>query len=395
MTDLKPSNLLITRQGRLVIGDLGGLKRIATVSTTSSAQFSPNWSAPDLIVRGERPRLPAVVYAFGLVAFFLLEGRLPHAEESFMERIRRLRAEGPDFGRGDAPPPLQLLIRQCLAFDPDARPADFRRVLERLAPFRGAAAPTPAPPPPAVQGFAPRRAPPPLRPRPAAARDWIEPITGMPFVAVPAGRLVRAAAAKSAESATGGAAMAIAPFWIGKYPVTQAQWQKIMGGNPSRFQGEEHLPVEQVTWHEAAAFAERLGRLNRGRFRFALPTEAQWEYACRGGDLSAAIEAGDSLEAAGWYAANSPLGPRPVGQLRPNRLGICDMLGNVAEWCADLYQPAAGSEDSEELSTLKRVGRGGGWSDPAERCTPFSRRGYPAGLRYAAVGVRLVRLPEP
>src|SRR3954463_1058768 len=118
-------------------------------------------------------------------------------------------------------------------------------------------------------------------------------------------------------------------FWLGISPVTQGQWQAVMGSNSSRFQGDRR-PGENVFWDDCVAFCRRLGE------KFRLPTEAEWEYACRAGTMTA-YYTGDGVEAlkrAGWGSAE---GTRPVGQFEPNAWGIFDMHGNVLEWVADWF----------------------------------------------------------
>lgn len=121
-------------------------------------------------------------------------------------------------------------------------------------------------------------------------------------------------------------------FYLGVHPVTQAQWRAVMGSNPSWFKGD-NLPVENVSWYDCQAFCKKLGGLVR------LPTEAEWEYACRAGTTTV-YHTGDDEEAlsrAGWYYTNSGGQTRPVGELTPNAWGLYDMHGNVWEWCADWH----------------------------------------------------------
>ncbi|MBR0324280.1 MAG: SUMF1/EgtB/PvdO family nonheme iron enzyme, partial [Bacteroidales bacterium] len=121
-------------------------------------------------------------------------------------------------------------------------------------------------------------------------------------------------------------------FYIGKYEVTQAEWKAVMGTNPSRHKGD-NLPVENVTWFDCQEFIRKLNELTGKQFR--LPTEAEWEYAARGGKHSyGAKYAGDNdIDNVAWYGDNSNNTTHPVGLKRPNELGLYDMTGNVQEWC--------------------------------------------------------------
>jgi formylglycine-generating enzyme required for sulfatase activity len=124
-------------------------------------------------------------------------------------------------------------------------------------------------------------------------------------------------------------------FQIGKYPVTQAQYQAVMGNNPSRFSGNPQNPVETINWFDAQEFCEKLSQLTGKNYR--LPTEAEWEYACRAGTKTR-FSFGDDKEQLGdyaWVDGNSNNTTHPVGEKRPNPWGIYDMHGNVWEWCAD------------------------------------------------------------
>ncbi|GIW79464.1 MAG: hypothetical protein KatS3mg105_1271 [Gemmatales bacterium] len=133
-------------------------------------------------------------------------------------------------------------------------------------------------------------------------------------------------------------------FWLSKYPVTQAQWITIIGSNPSGFQDQEEfydLPVENVNWFDACAFCEQLGTVIAielpGNWRFRLPTQVEWEYACRAGTATKYFfgEADSQIGCFAWYAANSMDRTHPVGQKQGNGWGFYDMYGNVWEWCLD------------------------------------------------------------
>ncbi len=169
-------------------------------------------------------------------------------------------------------------------------------------------------------------------------------------------------------------------FWMGKTEVTQAQWGRVMGSNPSNLKGAKN-PVEQVTWNEAKEFCGRVG----GR----LPTEAEWEYACRAGTTGP--YAGD-LGQMGWYVDNSGSTMHPVGQKDRNAWGLYDMHGNVFEWCEDgkrEYSSTA-QTDPEGPAGSSRVLRGGSWLYRAGDCRSATRRDDGPGLRGDDSGFRVV-----
>ena len=192
------------------------------------------------------------------------------------------------------------------------------------------------------------------------------------------------------------------PFYLGKYEVTQRQWQAVMGSNPSDYSGcGRTCPVELVSWEEAQAFIATLNRREGVRI-YRLPTEAEWEYAARAGTQTAYHfgNMASELKLYAWYDKGGFIrgaGPRPVGQGRPNAWGLYDMHGNVSEWVADWYGPyAAGSvTDPRGPSTGRhRASRGGGWSGSARYCRAANRNSNAQGLhRYSTLGFRLARTP--
>jgi formylglycine-generating enzyme required for sulfatase activity len=179
---------------------------------------------------------------------------------------------------------------------------------------------------------------------------------------------------------TGNGILVTPGFYIGKYEVTQAQYQAIMGVNPSGFNGSNH-PVETVSWNDVQEFITRLNARTGRNYR--LPTEAEWEYAAREGKNNSnyMYSGSDSIGAVAWYDGNSgDTTHHPVGQKLPNALGIYDMSGNVYEWC----------QNCSDSSCSSRVRRGGSWNGDEWFCRISSRYlSSPSGDRYRNLGFRV------
>ena len=207
-------------------------------------------------------------------------------------------------------------------------------------------------------------------------------------------------------------------YWLGKYEVTQAQYEAVMGTNPSNQPDQvgkyygigNNYPVYYVSWDDAMEFCEKLteieraaGRLPEG-YEYTLPTEAQWEYACRAGTTTA-LNSGKNLsdedqcpamDVVGWYVGNSDKTTHPVGQKKPNRWGLYDMHGNVVEWCSDWYDSywtKAVTDPAGPETGSHRVMRGGGWSTYAYYCRSAYRDYYdPSDYSYIR-GFRVALAP--
>jgi formylglycine-generating enzyme required for sulfatase activity len=192
-------------------------------------------------------------------------------------------------------------------------------------------------------------------------------------------------------------------FWMGKFEVTQEQWERMMGGNPSIFKNARS-PVENVSWDECQEFlnkmnasvpAQGLKRDDGNKFR--LPSEAEWEYACRAG-TSARFNLGDAdgdLDQAGWYSGNSGNSTHPVGEKQANAWGLFDMNGNVMEWCQDWYGPYAGGAVTDPGGpwmgpTASRVLRGGSWFNASGFCRSAYRSHSAPLFRFSRIGFRVV-----
>ncbi len=181
-------------------------------------------------------------------------------------------------------------------------------------------------------------------------------------------------------------------YYIGKYEVTQALWQAVMGNNPSSFKGD-NLPVEQVSWNDCQKFISQLNRITGKTFR--LPTEAEWEYAARGGNKSRGYQysGSNNLSDVAWYTDNSGYKTHTVGTKQPNELGIYDMSGNVLEWCQDwygIYSSSSQINPTGATSGSDRVNRGGSWLYDARDSRSSYRYEIMPNCRIGSLGVRLV-----
>ncbi|MBO8433580.1 MAG: formylglycine-generating enzyme family protein [Bacteroidetes bacterium] len=185
----------------------------------------------------------------------------------------------------------------------------------------------------------------------------------------------------------------LSSYLIGKHEVTQALWEEVMGSNPSHNKQGGDYPVECVSWNDCQEFIEKLNA--RTGMMFRLPREAEWEYAARGGNRSKGYKyaGSNNLDDVGWYGDNSGRHTYPVGEKKPNELGLYDMSGNVLEWCQDwygAYSSEAQTNPTGPQSRDFRVLRGGGsWYD-ARCCRVSDRNSFDPGDRDDSFGLRLV-----
>ncbi len=187
------------------------------------------------------------------------------------------------------------------------------------------------------------------------------------------------------------------PFYIGKYEITQAQWQAVMGNNPSYFSGKSKSPVERVYWKDCQTFITQLNQLGQGTFR--LPTEAEWEYACRAGTTTRFYWGDDSgysqIGQYAWYGDNAGQ-TQEAGFKLPNAWGLHDMSGNVWEWCQDWYgsySPNAQNDPTGAENGSFRVVRGGSWGNRAWDCRSAIRMALYPDASENYIGFRVARNP--
>jgi formylglycine-generating enzyme required for sulfatase activity len=220
-------------------------------------------------------------------------------------------------------------------------------------------------------------------------------LNGMKFVLIPAGKFLMGGDGFDDEKPKHEVTIGN-PFYLGKYQVTQGEWKVVMGDNPSHFKGNDRLPVDSVSWNDCQDFIRVLNDAGKGVF-YRLPSEAEWEYACRAGTTG---DYAGNLEEMGWYGENSGKKTHPVGLKKANAFDLHDMHGNVWEWCQDRwhenYNGAPSDGSAWELGGEEsRVLRGGSWRGSARDCRSANRvrvtpsgRGFDGGLRVVMIPAR-------
>lgn len=234
----------------------------------------------------------------------------------------------------------------------------------------------------------------------ADKKRFIEPVTGMEFLLVPAGCF------EMGDTFGDGNRdeqpvheVCVDSFYIGTYEVTQGQYQQLMETNPSRFSTDTQYPVEQVSWNDARQFIAELNQKSGRNYR--LPTEAEWEYAARSGGKKEKFAGGNELDSVAWYWSyrDDIYSTKQVGSKMANGLGIFDMSGNVWEWCSDWYNSTYYNTSEQTnppgpSSGSTRVARGGAWSNHPWHMRASFRAHYPPERRVINLGFRLVHAAQ-
>jgi len=242
---------------------------------------------------------------------------------------------------------------------------------------------------------------------PTAGEIWKEPLTGIEFVWVPGGCYEMGCGSWTNDCFSDEKPVhevCVDGFWMGKTEVTQGHWKQVVGENPAKFNKGDNYPVEKVSCPEIEKFINKLSASSKGGYEFRLPTEAEWEYACRSGGKPEKYAGGSELDRVAWYQVNSDLSTHPVATKAPNGLGLFDMNGNVNEWCADTYRAWSYKKHKRNNPLFRdegytRIYRGGSWNSKPKsvRC---SARSYEIGMesistlapyRSDDLGFRLVR----
>jgi formylglycine-generating enzyme required for sulfatase activity len=447
--DLKPANILLQPTGGTVrarVADFGiggvaarqareqatrGVTRGAFLATALRGACTPLYASPQQ-QRGEEPDPRDDVYALGVIWYQMLTGDLmTGASADWRDELESRRV----------PDDVLRLLGACLASKADKRPASAAVLADELAHLCATkpAPPLPKPEPPTRPVSV---APPPVPPVPAAPPAVVAPkprpsvrpsrslpkqitnIIGMKFVLIPAGTFIMGSppeeAGRTADEGPQHEVTITRPFYLSVYPVTQMQYQLIMKTNPSHFsrsgRGKDlvkdmepkNFPVERVTWGNAVVFCRKLSERpeeQRDGRVYRLPTEAEWEYACRG-DSTQPFHLGLSLSSTlANFDGNYPYGGAPrglflhrtavVGSYPANVFGLHDLHGNVWEWCQDwygehYYQESPAEDPPGPATGDRRVLRGGCWSSPGSNCRTAYRGKLEPGDHLYRVGFRVL-----
>lgn len=422
--DLKPQNLMIDDKGNAIVMDFGLAKDLyATVSLTQSGGFmgTPAYAPPEQIRDTSSVDHRADIYSLGVVLYQLLCRNLPFSGNLLKIYQQQLKTKTPAPPSSKAPSvdtKLEAICLKATALDSDERyqnAEDLGRDLQSYLEQTSAA--------PKISESKPPLAPNLVLPKPAVGvvpfdaktarehqEDWAaylgyswawENSIGMKMVMIPPGALL----SRSPHTEEQGEVTLPQPFAIGQFVVTQSQWQKVMATSP--WQAGQYVkvgpscPATEISWNDGIAFCEKLTRLEHEASRlprdweYTLPSEVQWEFACRAGTTTQFCFGDDEemLGDFGWFDENTKnVGERyahPVGQKQPNAFGVHDMHGNVWEWCLSRSDSHAGS--SQAGNTLQAV-RGGSWLDKGAQCRCANSalempdvRDYVHGCRVVAV----------
>jgi formylglycine-generating enzyme required for sulfatase activity len=412
--DLKPANILLQAETPR-LADFGLARVLSSMTNSMTVAGSLPYMAPETFrkVRTEQTDL----WAAGIIFYEMLTGRLPFNGDDLASTMGMV--------INDPVPPLpgklQLrfgsIIERVLEKDMSHRYRSAGQMRDALRAISVAeeAAPEPVEKParsggwwlwPNILGQPSRK----VKTDPNAVVVDLGSGLVLEMMRIPRGRFLMGSAPRPAAATDEGPPheVRVREFLLGRYPVTQAQWKAVMGGNPSYFNGDR-LPVENVSWEEAREFCRRLNeRLGlTGTAGYRLPSEAEWEYAARAGTLTD-YAFGETLSTdIANFDGNHPLERRKgryrgktveVGSLgQPNGWGLFDMHGNVSEWCEDDYHssyagaPTDGRPWVDMVRASFRVNRGGGWYDPVANCRSAAR-GYDApGYSGFIIGFRLAR----
>jgi formylglycine-generating enzyme required for sulfatase activity len=364
---VKPDNIYLTNRGQVILLDFGAARYAMNAQSRGYSIIGTEGYMPFEQYQRKGHQGPWTdIYACGATLYALLTGtRPPDAPDRMdydeMVAPNRL-APGISAGVNDA-------VVQALRMEIRDRPQDIQQYMKLF------------------------------RTEPEPREEWVEHATGMVFVWVPGGCYMMGCGDWDGEGLDDEKPVhevCVDGFWMGQTAVTQGQWQRVMGSNPSYFKKGDNYPVEQVSWEDAKEYIRKLNGMGNAKFR--LPSEAEWEYAARSGGKAEKYSGGSALDSVAWYSSNSGGSTHPVRTKKDNGLGIYDMSGNVWEWCEAVYTIDTYSQSDKknpiyDSGGFRRVTRGGSYrGEPFDvRCA--GRASSDPADRGDSLGFRLLRMP--
>ena len=381
--DLKPSNIMIDESRNSVkVLDFGIAKILGDrgLTRTGVKMGTMYYMSPEQVMASKDIDQRTDIYSLGVILYEMLTGTLPYdiqTESDFKIMNEIVNSEFPDVRKTieSVPGTLAEIIRSMTIKNHDNRPATCFQIEQML---KGVLAE------PVIEVKKPIQK---VTLPPVQRVNSFEP----EMVTVEGGSFNREAAGFFKTKIF---RVTIDSFKIGKFPVTQKEWKGVMGNNPSNFKDDD-LPVEMVSWNDVQEYINKLKAKTGKKYR--LPTEAEWEYAARGGNKSrnCAYSGSNKLDEVAWYDGNSGSKTHSVGTKKPNELGIYDMSGNVWEWCSDWYGEDCYKNSPERnpkgpSSGSSRLLRGGSWNYHNNNCRVSTRDNYIPVNSNSFVGFRVV-----
>jgi formylglycine-generating enzyme required for sulfatase activity/prenyltransferase beta subunit len=392
--DIKPANVQFDRvAGRAQV--MMNPETMADAGNPLSAGAivgTPGFMSPEQAEGRTGIDVRSDIYSLGATLYAMLTGQAPFAGNNLQETLRKQQTEPPPDPRqanANVSDGCARLAQRMMARKPDDRVASWEALIGEIDRLSGD-----LPPSPATSAGSPSSTDAPDNGRKAGDAMTVDLGGGvnLDLVWIPPGKFTMGSPKNEEGRNVNEEQHSVTltrGFWMGKYEVTQELWEKVMGKNPSKFKGAKN-PVEQVSWNDCREFIDKLNDMTSGG-GFRLPTEAEWEYACRAGTTDATYL--DALNLIAWHPGNSEGTTHPVGKKRANAWGLHDMIGNVFEWCQDwhgAYTTDSVTDSVGPSSGSSRVLRGGGWCAYSAYCRAAYRGGAGPASRRIGDGFRVV-----